>query len=59
MLVLTRRQGETILIGDNIKLTVVTTGNAVKIGIDAPKEVRVMRTELVEGAAKVPSMVHT
>ena len=48
MLILTRRVGETINIGDNIKITVTAiSGNQVRIGIDAPKDVKVLREELV------------
>src|SRR6187402_968320 len=47
MLVLTRRPGESIVIGDGIKLTVVTVGpGRVKIGIDAPPHVRIDREEI-------------
>jgi len=47
MLVLTRRLGETLLIGDDIKLTVVGVKNGqVRLGIDAPKEVNIQREEL-------------
>jgi carbon storage regulator CsrA len=47
MLVLTRKIDEQILIGDNIKITLVRVhGNSVRIGIDAPREVRVLRGEL-------------
>lgn len=47
MLVLTRKPDEQILIGDQIKLTVVRVrGNQVKIGIEAPREIRVIRGEL-------------
>ncbi|QDT65411.1 carbon storage regulator CsrA [Calycomorphotria hydatis] len=47
MLVLTRKQAESIQIGDNIKIKVIRTGKgSVKIGIDAPKSIRVMRAEL-------------
>ncbi len=47
MLVLTRKLGETLLIGDNIKITVekISKGQ-IKIGIDAPKEVVVAREEV-------------
>lgn len=49
MLVLTRRPGESIVIGDNITLTVVEVqGDRVKIGIAAPKDVTVLRGELLE-----------
>ena len=46
MLVLTRKKNETILIGDNIKITVVATGHTTRIGIDAPRDVRVVRGEI-------------
>ncbi len=47
MLVLSRRQGEEILIGDNIRLKVVATqGNRIQVAIDAPAEVAIRRAEL-------------
>lgn len=47
MLVLTRRPGESIVIGDGIKLTVVTIGpGRVKIGVEAPSHVRIDREEV-------------
>jgi len=49
MLVLTRRSGESIIIGNGIKLTVVNVGpGRVKIGIEAPPSVRVDRAEIHE-----------
>ncbi len=47
MLVLTRKLGETLLIGDNIKITVekISKGQ-IKIGIDAPREVVIAREEV-------------
>jgi carbon storage regulator len=49
MLVLTRKVGEEIVIGDNIRLTVVAVhGQQVRIGIRAPKEVVVDRQEVAE-----------
>lgn len=49
MLVLTRKEGERILIGENVFVTVVSIGpGSVRIGIDAPREVPVMRLELKE-----------
>ena len=47
MLVLSRKAGETIHIGDRITITVIRTyGNRIKIGIDAPDEFRIIRGEL-------------
>lgn len=49
MLVLTRRPGEQIVIGDNIRITVVSLGpGRVKIGIEAPPNVRIDRQEIHE-----------
>lgn len=48
MLVITRKAGQTLYIGDHIKVTVVkTAGNAVRIGIDAPDEMSISRGELL------------
>jgi len=68
MLVLTRKVGERIQLGDNITVTLVKiNGNVVRLGIDAPPEMAVMRQELAEGksresiavsvAAKEPSAI--
>ena len=47
MLILTRRVGETLMIGDEVTVTVLTVrGNQVRIGISAPEEVVVLREEL-------------
>lgn len=49
MLVLTRKVGESIRIGDNIKLTVIEAdGSNIKLGIDAPRSVKVHREEVFE-----------
>jgi len=53
MLVLTRKQGEKIYIGDDIVITVVRTGDRVRIGIDAPPEVKILREELVQDSKPV------
>jgi carbon storage regulator len=54
MLVLTRKKHESIQIGD-IKITVVTIGSKyVRIGIDAPKDVVVARTELIQNCEWKP-----
>lgn len=48
MLVLSRKVGERILIGDNVVVTVVRIGpNAVRLGIEAPKDMVIVRDELV------------
>lgn len=47
MLILTRRIGETLMVGDNVSLTVLgIKGNQVRIGVNAPKEVAVHREEI-------------
>lgn len=47
MLVLTRKRGEVVRIGDNVVLKVIKTGRGcVKIGIEAPADVRIVRGEL-------------
>lgn len=47
MLVLTRKEGEKILIGENISITIVKSKNGqVRIGIDAPKGINIRREEL-------------
>jgi len=49
MLILTRRVGETLIINNNIKLTVLgVRGHQVRIGVDAPKDVSVHRQEIFE-----------
>lgn len=48
MLVLTRKAGEELLIGEDIIVTVLEVrGDSVKIGIDAPRDVKVKRREIV------------
>lgn len=47
MLILTRRTGERLMIGDDITISVLgVKGNQVRIGIDAPKDVEVHREEI-------------
>ena len=49
MLILTRKVGESVLIGDGIKVSVLAVkGNQVRVGIDAPKDVSVHREEVRE-----------
>ena len=61
MLILRRRAGETLLIGDNVKVTVMDVyEGGVRLAIDAPKSVQILRSELLQAvdanrdAAKEP-----
>ena len=49
MLALTRKVGERIVIGDNIVLTIVDIkGDSIRLGIDAPKEIKIYRGEIYD-----------
>lgn len=49
MLVISRKPGESLVISDQIKITIISLGNdKVTIGIDAPREVKIVREELIE-----------
>ncbi|AZR73898.1 carbon storage regulator [Anoxybacter fermentans] len=53
MLILTRKKDESILIGDDIKITVVDfQKNQVKLGIEAPKDLIILREELIKEVEK-------
>jgi carbon storage regulator len=60
MLILTRRVGETMMIGDSVTVTILgVKGNQVRVGINAPKDVAVHREEIFqrigrEGTTQVP-----
>ncbi|MEX0791608.1 MAG: carbon storage regulator [Pirellulaceae bacterium] len=50
MLVLSRKVGEQIQIGDGVTLTVLkVNGQSISVGVEAPREVRIMRGELLSG----------
>jgi carbon storage regulator len=56
MLVLSRRKGERILVGNDVVLTVVAIrGNRVRIGIEAPPEVHVLRDEIPRFETPLPA----
>lgn len=55
MLILSRRESESICLGDNIVLTIVSLGNdRVRIGVQAPPGVRILRSELEVESTTIP-----
>lgn len=53
MLVLSRKKNERILIGENVEVTVVEVrGDKVRLGFDAPREVEIVRPEVIERHAE-------
>lgn len=60
MLILTRRVGETLMVGDNVEVTVLgVKGNQVRIGVNAPKEIAVHREEIYRRIQKENEMKAT
>lgn len=56
MLILTRRVGESLMIGDEVNVTVLgVRGNQVRIGVNAPKDVAVHREEIYDRIQKEQS----
>lgn len=56
MLVLTRKQGESVLIGDEIEVRVLSVnGDKVRVGISAPRHLEIFRNELLEARRANPS----
>ena len=54
MLVLTRKVNQTICLGEDIKVTVLSVeGDRVSLGVEAPRTVRIFRSELLEGTKTV------
>ncbi|MBI2779158.1 MAG: carbon storage regulator CsrA [Gammaproteobacteria bacterium] len=59
MLILTRRVGETLIIGDDVTVTVLgVKGNQVRIGVNAPKDVSVHREEIYQRIQKEKEHAH-
>lgn len=56
MLVLTRKTNQSIMIGDDIEITVLSvSGDKVRIGIEAPRDISVFRREVIDNAESEPS----
>jgi carbon storage regulator len=57
MLVLSRKSLQSVTIGDDIRITVIRLeGSQVRIGIEAPRDVRILRDELVDGYEESPGL---
>lgn len=56
MLVVTRKAGEQIKVGDNIVITIIRTGTNVKVGIDAPRDMNIVRVELEDVPKEVAAL---
>ena len=58
MLILTRRSGEAVIVGDNVRIAVLDIrGNQVRLGVEAPREVSVHREEVYRRIAEEQSSV--
>lgn len=58
MLILTRRAGETVMIGNDITVTILRTkGNQVRVGVTAPKELPIHREEIYEQIKRAEAAV--
>ncbi|MAY42613.1 MULTISPECIES: carbon storage regulator CsrA [unclassified Neptuniibacter] len=59
MLILTRRPGETLMVGDDVTVTVLgVKGNQVRIGVNAPKDINVHREEIYQRIKKEKAKEH-
>jgi carbon storage regulator len=59
MLVLSRKPGEKILIGENVTVTIVRIGpNTVRLGIDAPRDMNIVREELCQTEIVLDDLPH-
>jgi carbon storage regulator len=57
MLILTRRAGETLIVGDDVSITVLgVKGNQVRLGVNAPKDVSVHREEIYQRIQREKSL---
>lgn len=57
MLVLSRKSLQSVTIGSDIRITVIRLeGNQVRIGIEAPRDVRILRDELVDGGEEAANL---
>jgi len=55
MLILTRKEGESLVIGDDITVKVVLAeGTSIRLGIQAPREIPVLREEVADRATRLP-----
>jgi len=48
MLVLSRRQGQSVMIGEDIRVVVLRVGQTIRLAIDAPQGMKILRTELLD-----------